>query len=188
MDWNKPTCIPIEAARKDSRLLKQCTDLISRHYADSDRPLQYALNCESTHLYVSHNGKGLSAIFFARMPEKWCAGFPSVGDMGLTASLGDASGQARELWRTYLADARIAAGHAEVWAWYRTATPFGLYPCHCLLKYGEPQINGGLSDAGATMIREIRRHFRVPTEGLQDHPFVVRRWASSCYSDLSKGA
>lgn len=86
----------------------------------------------------------------------------------------------------YLAQSREKASDHQLLAWYRTASPFGLYPCHNLLREGEPRLDGGYSDEGAMLVRKLRNHYGLPSDRLDDHPFVVRGYAAARYSELEQ--
>jgi ABC-type sulfate transport system permease component len=90
-----------------------------------------------------------AGFFFARMPETIGASLPLVAYMGLVVvrrSLAD-KGTARRLVTTFLREVRETVGpDTDVLAWYRTATPFGLFPAQALLRNGFPNAEGAASE------------------------------------------
>ena len=71
----------------------------------------------------------------------------------------------------------------DVLAWYRTATPFGLYPAHALLRDGFPTADGGSSPRALADLRELRIAHGIPESMPSDHPFVVRGYAGARYNE-----
>jgi hypothetical protein len=179
--------VSIEALRNDRKLQRELLAILSPLYREPDVPLSFAMQYEASHVYV-HWEVGSSDVrcfFFGRYPERVPRIIPWVVYMGLTACIRDArpAHTARLLWKRFLSDVRYAVGPgAEILAWYRTATPFGLYPCHQLLFKGEPTADGGFSAWGVACVDSLRQHYQigVPTPG--DHPFVLRACAGARYS------
>jgi hypothetical protein len=162
----------------------ECIELISPYYVDPKTPLAYAIEHEATHVYFSRRVDGrLSGIFFARLPEPTLDIGPMVGYMGLTANAvtGIDGGFSRHLWKAYLRHSREEGSKNPLLTWYRTASPFGLYPCHHLLLNGEPRLDGSYSRKGAATMLRLREIYGLPLED-GEHPFVVRRYASARYS------
>jgi hypothetical protein len=176
--------LPIEQARGIASVREQCLELLKPYYVDPEVPLRYAFDHEATHVYLANAHEDLLAMLFARFPERLIKNVPLIGYMGLTAtSIRDGgTHSARRLWRRYLHDARQVTGIGDVWVWYRTASPFGLYPCRFLLSDGEPQLDGGFSATAERLITELREYYSLPPGRPGDHPFVVRNYASARYS------
>ena len=180
--------VKVADARADTAFQQECLELIAPYYSNPEIPLRYAFEHESTHVYFSRGNEGcLTAVFFARTPEHVLEDLPLMGYLGLTATAATHKDRrlARPLWRKYLAHSRERASDGQLLAWYRTATPFGLYPCHNLLNDGEPRSDGCYSDEGATIVRKLRNHYGLPSIP-PEHPFVVRRYAAARYSEFEQ--
>ncbi len=106
--------------------------------------------------------------------------------MGLVAvrrSLAE-KGTARRLVTTFLREARETVGpDTDVLAWYRTATPFGLFPVQALLRDGFPNAEGAASERALAALRELRIAHGIPESKPSDHPFVVRGYAAARYNE-----
>ena len=187
---DKPASVmTVEMAKANKAFRQQCLELLTPYYSNPEIPLAYAFDHEATHVYFSVGNDGqLAAVFFARAPEHLVKDLPLVGYMGLTATAVTEKDQhqARQLWGNYLVHSRQRARESELLAWYRTATPFGLYPCHHLLNDGEPEIDGKFSKEGAATVRKLRNYYGLPPEATGDHPFVVRSYASAHYSEFEQ--
>ena len=169
-------------------LIAECRRLLAQFYRDPDVPLQYALAHESTHIYFERPaaGEASSRFFFARMPETISASLPLVVYMGLVVVRRSRpeKGTARRLVTTFLRDVRETVGpDIDVLAWYRTATPFGLFPAQALLRDGFPNAEGGASARALDALRELRIAHGIPENMPSDHPFVVRSYAAARYNE-----
>jgi hypothetical protein len=181
------TVLTIDEARNDGGFQEQCLEILKAYYVNPEVPLQYALDREATHVYLASVGARLAGFFFARIPEQILQDRPRIGYMGLTAAVnGGDQRLARRLWKKYLDHARRQNNGREIWVWYRTASPFGLYPCHSLLRDGEPRLDGSFSSEGAALIGDIRLHYGLPADRAETKPFVVRGFASARYTEHEK--
>ena len=172
----------------NASLVENCRCLLAEFYRDPDVPLQYATAHESTHVYVRRPMRNASptGFFFAQMPETICASLPLVVYMGLVVvrrSLAE-KGTARRLVTTFLREVRETVGpDTDVLAWYRTATPFGLFPARALLRDGFPSEEGAVSDRALAALRELRLARGIPESLPSDHPFVVRGYAQARFNE-----
>ena len=167
----------------------ECLDLLTPYYEDPVVPLRYAETREATDVYSFRRANGrLESVFFARRPEIIHSDLPPTAYMGLTVERrGTGESLARMLWRRFLTDIRSASGPtAPILAWYRTATPFGLFPAHKLLRNGAPASDGTLSQAASHAIALIRSCYGLAPAEPNDHPCVVRGYAQARYSDAER--
>jgi hypothetical protein len=183
------TSATIAAFRDDAALIDRCRGLLGAFYRDPDAPLEYAIARESTHVYTAWDGQSLAGVFFARVPEVVQGIEYQLAYMGLTAERRDYSTPrvARALWATFLSDSRDAVGHdTEVVVWYRTGTPFGLYPAQVLLRSGEPDVNGFAPRDSHALISRIRRAYHLPPCDWGSNPFVLRGVATARYNERER--
>jgi len=154
---------------------------------DPDVPLSYAIAHEATHVYFEQVSRhAITGMFFARFPETVTPSMPLVSYMGLTVvdRCRATPACSRRLWSQFLHDVRDFAGvGVNVLVWYRTATPFGLYPAQALLRDGIPKRKGALPGDALGLVREIRRAFFIPENDATEHPFVVRGYARARYNE-----
>jgi hypothetical protein len=181
------SALTIDEARADEAFQEQCLELLQPYYVTPEIPLRYALDHEGTHVYLAGTNARLEGFFFARLPEQVLPGRPPIGYMGLTAAANSGDQRkSRRLWTRYLEHARRENEGRKLWAWYRTASAFGLYPCHSLLQDGEPKLDGSFSKDGARLIGELRSHYGLVSDPSERNPFVVRAFASARYTEFER--
>ena len=73
--------LPIEDVRAKAVLRKQYLELLKPYYLHPQIPLKYALDHESTHVYLTYKNEHLLAAFFARLPECLRWGRPTGGSV-----------------------------------------------------------------------------------------------------------
>ena len=179
-------CIPLEDFRRSNSLFADCRQLLTFYYIDPNVPLSYAIAHEATHVYIERaESNSTSAVFFARMPEMIRPSLPLVAYLGLSVidRTRAVRGAITRLWSRFLQDARRSAGAGVVLAWYRTATPFGLYPARFLLRNAVPRSCGAVDSNEVGVVRELRQAFDVPDSAPTEHPFVVRGYAQARYNE-----